>query len=235
MIVAIHQPQYLPWLGYFDKIAQADIFILLDDVQFKKNEWQNRNRIRVKDGWQWLTVPVLHNFGQPINEVLINNDVGWRNKHLNSLAVNYSHARYFSEYIDFFKEAYACHWQKLSEINIYFIKAMMKFLGLKTKLIVSSELNAEGESSARLINICKMLKSDTYLAGAGGCGYMDMKMFEKEKINVLTQDFQHPVYDQCWPKDVEGFEPFMSVVDLLFNCGKNSLEIITSGRRNQNV
>jgi len=106
MIITIHQPQYLPWLGYFDKARQADVFILLDDVQFKKNEWQNRNRIRTAQGWQWLTVPVLHDFGAKINGIKINNKISWRANHQKAIELNYGKAPYFKEYFPYFQEVW---------------------------------------------------------------------------------------------------------------------------------
>ncbi len=98
MIVSVHQPQYLPWLGYFDKIERSDIFVFLDNVQFKKNEWQNRNKIKTSEGWQWLSVPVIHKFMQKISEVKINNTVWWGKKHLNALVTNYSKAPFFKDH-----------------------------------------------------------------------------------------------------------------------------------------
>ena len=111
LIVTIHQPQYLPWIGYFDKINQVDAFCFLDNVQFKKNEWQNRNRIKTAQGWQWLTVPVKHRFPQTIEEVEINDTVNWRRKHLQALATNYKKTPYFDEYIEFFEDVYSNEWE----------------------------------------------------------------------------------------------------------------------------
>ena len=110
MIVAIHQPQYLPWLGYFDKIRRADAFCFLDNVQYKKNDWQNRNRLKTAQGWQWLTVPVHYRYPQKISEVTINNAAKWKNKHLQALISNYSRAPFFKEISDIFEKAYSEHW-----------------------------------------------------------------------------------------------------------------------------
>lgn len=223
MIVGIHQPQYLPWLGYFDKIDKSDIFVLLDDVQFKKNEWQNRNKIRNKEGWQWLTVPVKYKFPELIKEVKINNSINWRKDHYQSLVANYSKAPFFKDYQQFFQELYQKEWEYLVDINIYFIEQLVKFLGITTKLARSSEeIKVEGQSTERLINICKKLGADTYLSGEGGKDYLDVSQFEKEGIKVIFQEFKHPNYQQVF----KGFEPYMAVVDLLFNYGNDSLKII---------
>ncbi len=231
MICAIHQPQYLPWIGYFDKMQRSDVFVLLDDVQYKKNEWQNRNKIKTPQGWQWLTVPVHYTFGEKINEVLINNATNWGKKHWHALVVNYSGTTYFKDYKDFFEEVYNKQWKYLWELNIYLIKELSAFLGIETRLIKSSELQVEGEKTERLVRICKKLKADTYLSGNGAREYLDLNLFKREKVKVIFQDFEHPVYPQMrWRKNEEhrqdacatddDFQPNMSVVDLLFNCGK---------------
>src|SRR3989338_1301971 len=142
MIVTIHQPQYLPWLGYFNKADHADVFIILDDVQFKKNDWQNRNRIRTSQGWQWLTVPIFHDFGQKITEVRINNNDNWRETHLKAIILNYGRAPFFDDYIGIFEDAYARPWTYLVEINIYFIEKFIDLLGIRTKLVRASEYDA---------------------------------------------------------------------------------------------
>src|SRR3972149_6060262 len=131
MIAAIHQPQFIPWLGYFDKIDQSDVFIFLDNVQYKKNEYQNRNRIKTVDGWQWLTVPVLYKFPQKINEVRINNKIDWKKKHLHALITNYSRAKYFERYIEYFKELYSKEWEIISDINIEVTRQFFNFLVIK--------------------------------------------------------------------------------------------------------
>ena len=139
MIVAIHQPQFFPWLGYFDKMRRADVFCHLDNVQYKKNEWQNRNRIKTASGMQWLTVPVKYHFPQKINEVKINNAVNWKHKHLQSLITNYRRAPFFDEYVDFFNEMYSNNWESLAELNMAFIEQFRSLLGLedKTGLVAS--------------------------------------------------------------------------------------------------
>lgn len=225
-MVAIHQPQYLPWLGYFDKIDRADRFVFLDNVQYKKNEWQNRNRIRTSQGWQWVTVPVLYSFPQKIREVKINNGLNWRKKHLHALTYNYSRAAYFKDFIGFFEETYNREWSYLVDINIHIIRYLVEALGIETEVFLASELSPSEDPTGRLIDICKSLGADTYLSGVDGVKYMDMERFEREGIRVVVQDFKHPTYNQ----NFKGFIPNMSVVDLLFNHGDRSLEILRSTR-----
>ncbi len=219
LIVTIHQPQYLPWIGYFDKISKADCFCFLDNVQFKKNEWQNRNRIKTAQGWQWLTVPVKHRFPQTIEEVEINKTVNWRRKHLQALATNYKKAPFFDEYIEFFEDIYSNEWEFLSELNIYVIDKLCDILNLQTKTVLTSSFIISGDPTDRLINICKALGADTYLSGKDGNNYMDLERFKERGIGVVFQGFQHPVYPQLYGE----FESCLSIVDLLFNCGPDSM------------
>ena len=226
MIVGIHQPQYLPWLGYFDKIDRSDVFVILDNVQYKKNEWQNRNRIKTAQRWQWITVPVLYHFPQRINEVKVANGESWNRKHLNTLLTNYHKAHYFHEYLPFFEDAYAHTWEYLADVNIHLIKYFIDAIGIKTELVLASQLRLREDPTERLIDICKAVGADTYLSGRDGDKYMDLSKFWAEGIDVVFQGFYHPVYDQLFGE----FEPNMSVVDLLFNYGPQSLELIRRER-----
>ncbi len=226
MIVSIHQPQYLPWLGYFDKIRRSDVFVFLDNVQFKKNEWQNRNRIKTAEGGQWLTVPVIHRFSQKISEVRINTTVQWGKKHLRGLLTNYSRAPYFQEYISFFEQAYEREWQYLAELNMHIIRFLTEALGVREKRFeLASAYEAREDRTGRLVDLCRQLGADSYLSGRDGAGYLNLKEFEQERIQVIFQDFKHPRYPQLFGD----FEPFLSVIDLLFNCGPGSLSILTKG------
>jgi hypothetical protein len=224
LIAAIHQPQYLPWLGYFDKMRRADVFCYLNDVQYKKNEWQNRNRIKTAQGWQWLTVPVRYRFPEKINEVAINNTTGWQKKHLQALITNYSRAPFYKSYREIFDDTYSKEWESISELNIYLLGHLRAALGIDTKpTVVSSEMDLRDEPNGRLIDICKAVGADTYLAGPDGTKYMDLERFEKNGIKIITQDFKHPVYAQMFGD----FQSHMSIVDLLFNCGPESMDVIS--------
>ena len=222
-IVAIHQPQYLPWLGYFDKVAKCDIFCLLDTVQYKKNEFQNRNRIRTSQGWQWLTVPVTYRFPQRINEVGVNKTVGWQRKHLQAIKTHYGKAPHFAAYIQRFEKFYQHSYDLLLEVNLASVRLHLELLGLERELVLASSLQVEAEDpTTRLVEICRVLGGDTYLSGRDGARYMDESIFRRKEIQVIYQDFQHPKYPQCYGP----FEPNLSVVDLLFNCGPESIDIV---------
>ncbi len=228
MIVAIHQPQYLPWLGYFDKMDQADAFCYLDNVQYKKNEWQNRNRLKTAQGWQWLTVPTHYRFPQKIVEVKINDTVKWQHKHTQSITTNYSKSRYYDDYFPTLESVLKQDFETIADFNIHMITQIREILGINSKPVVrASELSLSEDPTGRLIDICKYFSSDTYLAGQDGANYMDMEQFAKAGIKVMVQEFNHPVYPQCFGE----FQSHMSIVDLIFNCGPESLAIIRTGRR----
>jgi len=227
MLVAVHQPQYLPWLGYFEKILKADIFVLLDNVQFKKNEWQNRNRIKTAQGWQWLTVPVKYKFPQLINEVTINNTVRWQHKQGQAILTNYKKAPCYHYLDEFFDEIFSYAWQSISQLNIRVVTRLAKILGIHTPIFVVSDLeDFPNDADERLVAITEHFKGDTYFAGIGGRQYMDLIKFRAKGVDVIFQDYKHPVYGQRFGE----FVPYMSVIDLILNHGENSLSILR-GRR----
>lgn len=228
MKVAVHQPQYLPWLGYFDKMDEADCFVLLDDVQFKKNEWQNRNRIKTASGWQWLTVPVVRRFPQRISEVRIDAGAPWSRKHIRALTMNYASAPAFDIHRPFFEELYAREWTLLHDLSLEAIFYLVAALGIQTKLVLASALALTPVETAteRLVAICQALGADSYISGAGGRDYLDPDRFAEAGIGVDFQAFHCPSYPQRFGR----FEPNLSVVDLLFNCGARSLEVLRQGR-----
>lgn len=227
MRIAIHQPNYLPYLGFFHKIYLSDIFAILDTAQFVKSgllAWMNRNKIRTSQGWTWLTVPVLTKgkFPVSIKDARIGNTSDWRRKHLNSLCLNYRKAPYFHKYIQFFEALYKNEWEGLSQLNIEIIGYLLKELKISVKVVKVSDLKVRGKGSELLINICKELGADEYIYGQHGDDYMDFIQFEQNKIRLTPQDFKHPRYKQL-------YEPFlenMSAIDLLFNEGENSLAIL---------
>ncbi|HEU5324078.1 MAG TPA: WbqC family protein, partial [Methylomirabilota bacterium] len=173
MKVAIHQPQYLPWIGYFDKIDQADCFVALDTVQFKKNEWQNRNRIKTPGGWQWLTVPVRQRFLQRIADVEIDNTAAWPRKHLQALTQSYGGSPFFGVHAPFFRTLYSRRWDRLLDLNVAVLRYLVDALQIRTELILASSLTAPGTATQRLVEICRALGADTYISGAGGKDYLD--------------------------------------------------------------
>jgi hypothetical protein len=223
MIMSVHQPQYLPWPGYFDKIAQSDIFVFLDTVQFKKNEWQNRNRIKTSQGPQWLTVPVQYRFPQIIREVQINNREHWQHRQKQTLWTNYRHAPFWHYLEPLFEDILSAPWQLISDLNICCVKRINELLGISTPLYIASELDfVHNQPDERLVAIAKYFSADTYLAGSGGHQYMNLSTYERAGVKVIFQDFHFPPYKQLFGQ----FEPYMSVIDLIYNNGPDSLNIL---------
>src|SRR5207247_589192 len=196
MRISIHQPQYLTWLGYLDKLDRTDVFVLLDNVQFKKNEWQNRNRIRTAQGWQYLTVPVLHKFPQRLDQVRINNQTDWRRKHQTALETHYRKAPHYDRYAPAFRELYGRDWECLSPLNIEVIRVLTEAFGITTRLVEASRFTIRDDQTGRLVDLCKALGADRYLAGDGGRAYMNTAEFEEGGINVELQEFVY--HSTCW-------------------------------------
>lgn len=215
MKVTIHQPQFLPWLGYLEKIARADLFVVLDQVQFKKQEWQNRNRIRTADEWQWLTVPVHQRFGQRIHEVHVNRQVDWRRRHLRALALHYAKAPYRDLALAGLRRLYETDWERLVDLNLAVIRWLLETFQITTPVRLASELSLRDQPTDRLIDICRAVGAATYLAGPGAEQYLDRPRFERSGLRLELQRFQHPVYIQCY----DPFIPGMSALDLLLMEG----------------
>ncbi|MBU4305376.1 MAG: WbqC family protein [Candidatus Omnitrophica bacterium] len=231
MIVSVHQPQYLPWLGYFAKILESDCFVFLDTVQYKTREFQNRNKIRTGKGWIWLTVPVKTKgcAGQSIGDVLIDNDCDWHQEHKKSLQVWYARSRFFKEYFPFFQDAYERKWERLIDLNIHIINYILRELDITTPVYRESDIGTSKKSTERIIELCRKLKADTYLSGIGGRDYLDEDAFKDAGIVLKYQQFRHPEYLQLHTDEARAFEAYMSIVDLLFNEGPGSREILRQG------
>ena len=225
MIISINQPAYLPWLGYFHRIAISDFHILLDHVQFEKNSFVNRNKIRTKEGWCWLTVPIRTKglFGNlAINTLEISGENKWHKKHWSSINNNYSKARFFKEYAWVIENTYSRKWTKFNELVKTITNNMLKALNIQTPILYSSQMDVRGKKDELVLNLCKEVDATTYISGPLGRGYIEEEKFEKTGIRVLYHDYRHPTYRQVYG----GFEPYMSLIDLLFNCGPESLSII---------
>jgi hypothetical protein len=231
MKTAIMQPTYLPWLGYFDLMDQVDLFVILDNVQFVKQSWQQRNRIKTPKGLEWMTLPVLHQgrFGQLIKDVEISEPNFWK-KHTRSLEVNYGKARHFGFYfpnlMSFFERGEP--WRCLGDLNISLIEWLSGTLGLKTPVVRASTLDVDGKRSSLIAEICSLVKADEYLSPIGSADYLlkEIDEFTKREIKVFFQNYSHPTYTQRF----KTFLPFASVIDLIFNEGPRSIGIIRDGR-----
>ncbi len=230
MMVAIHQLHYLPWLSYMEKIARADVFVALDDVQYTKNGYQNRNKIKHAAGWMHLTVPVRERAGQLLNEVEIADAQDWAQKHWRAIAINYGRARHFREHEEALAEIYCQRWTHLSALNWELLRYLCSALGIRTTLMRSSQLDVEGAATERLIAICQAIGADRYYSGSYATHtYLDTAAMRAAGIETVIQKWSCPVYRQRFPE--AGFVPDLSVIDLLLNEGAASLQLLTAGSR----
>lgn len=226
MKIVILQPGYIPWLGFFDQLVKSNIFVIYDDVQFDKHSWRNRNKIKTSQGSQWLTVPVLINSqNKPTNrEIRINNNINWQKKHIKSISQNYHKAPYFKDYFYSLEKILSQNHEFLFDLNMRLIYFLAESLRINTKIVFSSELGVKGEKTDRLMNICLYLKATEYLTGDLAKDYLDETAFLNNKISLIYHNYQHPVYRQLYGE----FVPYLSVIDLLFNHGKESLKILAN-------
>jgi hypothetical protein len=224
--VAIHQPHYLPWLGYLAKWAEADVFVLLDTVQHEKNGWQNRNRIKTREGAAWLTVPVHAPLGTPIRAVTLDARQPWRRRHLRAVEHAYARAPAFAKFHEAITDFYAQEWEGLAPMATASTHWLGEAFGILTPTVLASELGVEtADSSSRLVGLCRAVGADTYLAGPDAILYMDPAPFREAGITVLCQRYAHPTYRQ----QHGAFVPCLSGLDLLLNEGASALELARRG------
>lgn len=225
MKVAIHQPHYFPYPGFFHKLSLADVFVIMDNTQYDKR-YTNRNRIITPNGWVWLTVPINkeHKFN-PVSKVEINNELDWKKIHWNKIHHSYSNSKFFHLYAQYFEDLFKKDWTSLFELDLETTKQVMKWLGIKTKLILESELKVNGTATQRLVNICKNLGADTYISGSGGRNYLDEKLFEKNNLLLGYQKYTCHPYCQHLS---ESFVPDLSIIDALANLGPGTMQITSN-------
>jgi hypothetical protein len=225
-VAAIHQPQYLPYLGFFHKVNQADVFVVMDGVQFQRRGIQHRNRIKTPSGPQWITVPVLRSVEprgidgrseQVTSDVLVDRNDAWQRRHLTALRLNYARSPFFERYWGSLEDLVDRPWERLVDLNVTTTRWSMDVMGIATPSMLMSSLNVEGAASELLVNICRAIGADRYISGVGGKRYMDLDVFEAAGIEVLWQEFESPRYPQPFPQ--AGFVPDLSIVDALFSCG----------------
>lgn len=225
MIVSINQPAYLPWLGYFHRIAASDFHVVLDHVQFEKNSFINRNRIKTAGGPRWLTVPVKTGgrFGDlPISALEIDNSADWRTKHWKTLSQSYGRAPHFDEHADFFDRLYRRQWGRLDELLRETTAYLLRALGIGTPHGFSSQMAPQGAKDELVLDLCRKAQAKVYLSGALGRNYLREELFHGAGIQVAYQQYDHPPYTQLHGD----FVSHLSTVDLLFNCGKRSLDLM---------
>ena len=231
MNIAISQPTYLPWVGYLDLMDQVDLFVILDNVQFVKQSWQQRNRIKTAAGLQWLTVPVkLHGrFGQLISEVEIR-EPDFHVDHLRAIELAYRRTPNFDAYFSGVRERLAVRQSELLvDLNLSLLTWIAEKLQIKTPLVRASTFGQSGKRTELLANICSGLGATTYISPAGSADYLllEEELLTARGVEVLFHHYEHPAYCQLH----KPFTPFASAIDLMFNEGEGALDILRSGRR----
>lgn len=222
--VAILQPGFLPWLGFFDQMLRCDVFVYYDDVQFDKHGWRNRNRIKSPSGPLWITVPVLHSGrqGQRIADAEIDNGKNWGRKMTAAIRQNYARAPYLADYLPDLERMLFAPWRFLADLDLAAAGLMCSWFGIERPVFRSSKLGIEGGKSSRLLAICRHFSATRYLSGNAAQDYLDVRLFEDAGIAVEWQNYRHPTYPQLHGD----FVPFLSALDLVLNAGSGSLSIL---------
>jgi len=227
--VVIHQPDYLSYLGFFHRLLHSDLYIVLDDVQFVKGtsqSWMNRDKIKIQNGDKWLTVSVKKaTRGTNINEILLNDTLNWKKQNLDLLKQNYKKALYFDEVFPYVEKLYEYDTDKLSDFNMASIFMLLKLFDIKIDILYASDLVTTKTKSERLVELLTQVDATHYLSGVGAKDYHIDKPFDDANIKVIWQDFKHPIYPQLHGE----FIPYLSSIDLLFNCGIDKSREILRG------
>jgi hypothetical protein len=221
--LVVLQPSYLPWLGYFDQMRKADIFVWYDDVQFDKHGWRNRNRIKGRQGPLWLTVPIRHagRAVQSINAVEIDNRQSWRRKHLRSVEQLYACAPFCASASVGLGEILLQPWEHLVDLNIATTQWLAREFSIETPRYRASQLSIDGDRNERLINLCRHFQATHYLSGDAARDYLDIERFAATGIEVVWHSYQHPQYPQLHGN----FVPYLSALDLLLNVGPEARKL----------
>lgn len=232
MKVGIIQSSYIPWRGYFDFIDDVDLFIFHDDLQYTKNDWRNRNKIKTDGGTNWLTVSVNYkSTKQLICETHIDYTHSWNKRHMNQFQQYYGKSKYFSKYRDDLFKILNHRFDTISELNITLCKWIMEKLSIKTEVCLSSELKPIGNKTDRLIYILNKVGASNYLSGPTAKNYLEELKFQSAGIGLEYKVYDYPEYPQLYGK----FEPHVSVLDLLFNCGEESRRYLKSLKASERV
>jgi len=233
MIVAAHQPHYIPWLGYLDKMAKADLFVVMDDLRFVSRNFQHRQRLKLASGPAWLTVPIRHEAqtDRIIDQQIVSPSGSphhWQHRHWKTLLINYRSAPHFADYADELHDVYTRPWVNLIDLDLHMLELARRWLDIRTPILRSSQLGLIGTKTDRLIDLCKRVGARCYLSGtAGSVVYLDVEKVGRAGIGVVWQHFEHPEYPQRY--EAAGFESRLGFLDLVLNCGPASREILFDG------
>jgi len=226
--LAVLQPGYLPWLGFFDQMRRSDLFVYYDDVQYDKNGWRNRNRVKSPGGPHWLTVPVRHTgLGWPrIVDIEIDAMGPWAREHVGTIRQFYRRAPYLKAYVEELEGVLDRPWERLVDLDLAVVELMRGWLDVRTPALRASDLGIQGERSERLVRLCLHFGATRYLSGAAARSYLDVGLFARRGIEVEWQDYVHPLYPQLHGE----FVPYLSALDLVLNCGDGSGAILRGER-----
>ena len=217
MILSVHQPNFWPYPGLLGKIMRSDRFVYLTKVQFEKSSWQSRNRIRTQEGWTYIRVPTLTKgkLDQKICDVEIDSKREWKQKQFRTLQFAYGKAPYYAQYEPFLEDFYSREWTKLMDVDIYIMNYLLQELDIKTEIFYDTDYQFEGAKTDLLVDMCKQLQCDTYMSNLGSQAYVEIERFTNAQCNHRYIDYQGCTYEQQYP----GFEPGLSILDMLMNCG----------------
>ncbi len=228
-IIAIHQPNYIPWLGYFYKIDQSDVFVFLDDVQYSNEGMQNYHYIKTPQGSYRLKIPVNSKFGKNINEIKTRDELGWKKKHLKTLELNYKKAKHFEEVFNDYSSLLLNDYTDLSHLDISIIKHICNKFGMSTDFISSSQLELNTKREEKVLDICSSLNSSVYYSGTGAKAYQDEENFNARGIELRYSVFKAFEYPQLWGD----FQSNVSVIDYLMNCGYNWKQVLENQEKSK--
>lgn len=222
--VAILQPGFLPWLGFFDQMLRCDVFVYYDDVQFDKHGWRNRNRIKAASGPLWVTIPVLHSGkqGQTILDAEVDNNKGWARKMIATIRQNYARAPHVASYLPELEQLLGAPWRFLVDLDLAVADLMCGWFDLRRPVFRASTLGIAGGQSTRLLSICQHFSARKYLSGNAAQSYLDVALFQDAGVAVEWQNYRHPTYTQLHGD----FIPYLSALDLVLNAGRDSIYIL---------
>ena len=228
-IVVIHQPDFMPYLGFFDRLLKAELYVVFDNVQYVRGSraWTSRDKIKTPKGEKWISVGIKKAvYGAAINEVMLRQDSEGRTHHLNLIQENYRKTEYYQEILPYIMDLYSIPCEKMVDFNMSSIRMLMKLFDIQIEMVMASSLKAEGKSNELIVSIMKELGCSHYLSGTGAKDYFISDPYERAGIEVIWQEFKHPVY----PQQFGEFIPYLSSIDLLFNCGIEKSRKILRGK-----
>jgi len=234
VIVAAHQPHYLPWLGYLDKLAKADLFVVMDDLQFEAQNFQNRQRVKLGAGPCWLTVPLVRasQDARICDRRIDNTGRGgrhhWQHRHWRTLVTHYGRAPHFARYAAALEDVYVRRWEFLLDLDLHLLELARTWFGIRVPIVRASSLGLAGHKTERILAMCDAVGARTYLTGRGGStSYLDTELLARAGVSVVWQRFHHPHYPQRYPG--LGFVSHLGFVDPLFNCGPDASALLSAG------